>query len=177
MVAVVLFLGIVALIASRSCSSSKPAPLPPLPSVAPLPEPSPTEDIPPPPPPTSEVPAEAAAPPRATVAVPSGAGGGCEAKCSDKYSTSELAEALTVRAQQARRCYNTALARDSTLKGKVNLSVRVGPTGNVCSVAVTSNDMGTPAVANCAANIFRNVFPAPKGGCVEANIPLNFIPQ
>jgi hypothetical protein len=39
--------------------------------------------------------------------------------------------------------------------------------------------MGSPAVADCAASILRGTsnYPAPHGGCVEANIPLSFVPQ
>ncbi len=39
--------------------------------------------------------------------------------------------------------------------------------------------MGSPSVANCAANVFRTTggYPAPRGGCVDANVPLNFKPQ
>jgi hypothetical protein len=103
--------------------------------------------------------------------------GGCEAKCNGK-SPPELEQMLRVRGAQARRCYNQALANDSSLKGKVALEVRIGPSGNVCSVNVTSNDMGSPAVANCAANIFRSgTYAAPHGGCVVANVPLSFVPQ
>jgi hypothetical protein len=175
-IALVLLLGIGALVALRSFSSH-PAPLPPLPSVSVAQSAEPPanpklEDIPPPPPP--EEPAEAGPAPRIAVSP----NAGCEAKCSDRYSTPELAQALAIRGQQARRCYNQALAQDSTLKGHISIAVRVAPSGSVCSVGVNSNDMGTAAVANCAANIFRNnVYPAPKGGCVEANVPLNFVSQ
>jgi hypothetical protein len=103
--------------------------------------------------------------------------GGCEAKCNGKVPP-ELEQMLRVRGSQARRCYNQALANDSSLKGKVTLEVRIGPSGNVCSVNVASNDMGSPGVANCAANIFRNgTYAAPHGGCVVANVPLSFVPQ
>jgi hypothetical protein len=39
--------------------------------------------------------------------------------------------------------------------------------------------MGSPAVANCAANIFRGSgnYPSPRGGCVVATVPLSFVPQ
>jgi outer membrane biosynthesis protein TonB len=68
---------------------------------------------------------------------------------------------------------------DSSLKGHVTIAVKVGSGGNVCGVSVASNDMGSPGVANCAANIFRSVgsYPAPKGGCVEATVPMSFVPQ
>jgi hypothetical protein len=48
----------------------------------------------------------------------------------------------------------------------------------VCSAVVASNDMGSPVVASCAANIFRNAsYPAPHGGCVDANVPMSFVPM
>lgn len=154
-----------------------PVPLPPLPvaSAAQSAEPSnpKLDDIPPPPPPEEKPEAGATGPRIIYVQA-----GGCDGKCSDKYSTPELAAALQVRGGQARRCYNHALASDPSLKGHVSINVRVGPAGNVCSAGVTSNDMGTAAVANCAANIFRaGAYPSPKGGCVEANVPLQFVPQ
>jgi hypothetical protein len=38
--------------------------------------------------------------------------------------------------------------------------------------------MGSPGVANCAANVFRNgTYPAPAGGCVDANVPMSFVPM
>ncbi len=179
-VALLLLFGIGGLFAIRAFSGgSKPAPLPPLPSasVAQTAEPPPNpklEDIPPPPPPEEKPSASPATGPHVAY-VPTG---GCDGRCSEKFSTPELGQALAVRQSQARRCYNQALARDPSLKGRVSLAVRIGPSGNVCSVGVESNDMGTPAVAQCAANIFRNAsYPAPKGGCVDANVPLKFVPQ
>jgi hypothetical protein len=60
----------------------------------------------------------------------------------------------------------------------VTVSVRVGPSGNVCSASVAANDMGSGNVAACAANIFRNAsYPAPRGGCVDATVPMSFVPQ
>jgi hypothetical protein len=173
-VAVLLLLGIGAILAVRAFT--KPSATAPLPSmtVARSTE-APTnpklDDIPPPPPPPEPLP-EAGSGVR-TIYVPNA---GCEARCPGAAS-SELYQALQVRGSQARRCYDQALLRDSSLKGHVTIDVRVGPTGNVCSVAVASNDMGTQAVANCAANIFRSsTYPAPRGGCVDANVPLSFVP-
>ena len=61
----------------------------------------------------------------------------------------------------------------------MTITVRVGPSGNLCSANATANDMGTPGVANCATNIFRasQGYPAPRGGCVELGVPLSFVPQ
>jgi hypothetical protein len=99
------------------------------------------------------------------------------AKCGGA-STPDLESALAFRAKQARRCYDSALENDNTLKGKVSISVRVASNGQVCSAGVASNDMGTSSVAQCVANKFRQTgyFPAPKGGCVDATVPITFVP-
>lgn len=178
-VAVLLLLAAGGLFAWRSMTNRDQAPAPaPVVSAAALDRPPPNphlDDVPPPPPPEDKPEAGPAGGAARTVYV---AGGGCEAKCTGS-SPPELAAALQVRGAQARRCYNSALASDSTLKGHVTLAVKVGPGGNLCSVNVAGNDMGTPAVANCAANIFRAAgsYPAPRGGCVEATVPLSFVPQ
>ncbi|MGH7271383.1 MAG: AgmX/PglI C-terminal domain-containing protein [Polyangiaceae bacterium] len=103
---------------------------------------------------------------------------GCEGKCKG-VAPPELEQAIQVRAAKARRCYNQALSQDSSLKGHVIINVRIGPAGNICAASVASNDMGTPSVANCAANMFlaSGGYPAPRGGCVEARVPLSFVAQ
>jgi hypothetical protein len=175
-VAIVLLLGIIAVVAVRVFSK----PQEPVATVSPTGVPSLTpppvnprlDDIPPPPPP-EEI-AEAGPAPRA-VGV-SGPPPGCDGRCSQSFATPDLSAALSVRGNQARRCYNQALARDPSLKGHVSIAVRIGPSGNVCSANVASNDMSSPAVAQCAVNIFRQAtYPAPKGGCVEATVPLSFV--
>lgn len=160
---------------NRSGQTDAPAPVAAVPS-APTASAAPTnpklDDIPPPPPEEKPEPK-----PTGPKIVYVNANAGCEGKCSGKAS-SELQGALQVRGAQARRCYNQALAQDSSLKGHVQIAVRVGPSGNVCSANVTSNDMGTPSVGNCAANIFRTAaLPAPQGGCVDVAVPLSFVPQ
>jgi hypothetical protein len=176
-VAVVLLLAAGGIYGWRTMTNRNEAPAPPIPapsvaqSAAPPPADPKLEDIPPPPPEEPE-----AGPPKVKYVYVGAAG--CDGTCSDKYATPELSQALQVRGNQARRCYNQALSTDSTLKGHVSVKVRVGTNGSVCSANVTSNDMGSPSVANCAANIFRNSgYPAPRGGCVEANVPLSFVPQ
>jgi outer membrane biosynthesis protein TonB len=176
-VAVLLIFGIGAIVALRAFSSKASAPAP-LPAASvpltPTPPANPRlEDIPPPPPPEESAETKPTGPRIIYVQ-----NAGCDGKCAGKPSA-DLGPALQVRAAQARRCYNSALAQDSSLKGKVTIAVRIGPSGNVCSAAVASNDMGSPNVANCAANIFRasGGFPSPHGGCVEATVPMNFVPQ
>lgn len=100
----------------------------------------------------------------------------CDSKRCSGENWSELEQTLAFRAKQAHRCYDNALTQDPTLKGKVSIAVRVGANGSVCSVAVASNDMGTPTVANCVVSYFRSgTFPPPKGGCADLNVPINFV--
>jgi hypothetical protein len=103
---------------------------------------------------------------------------GCEAKTCSGRSTPDLDAALSMRARASKRCYNKALESDNTLTGKMTVSMRIGSNGAVCSANISNNDLGSAAVANCVANTFRSVgFPAPAGGCVEANVPMNFVQQ
>src|SRR5262249_52415595 len=140
------------LFAWRRASDRDNAPAPPPPvSVARTAEPTnpKIEDI-PPPPPVEEKPEAGPNGPR-VIYVQQAAP--CEAKCVGS-PTPELEQALRVRGQQARRCYNEALARDPSLKGRLVFDVRISTAGNVCAVNVQTNDMGSPKVANCAAHIF-----------------------
>jgi len=130
------------------------------------------DDVPPPPPPLPEAgPVEAGTKPQGGVVVGSS---GCDAKCTGAQPP-DLASALQGRAAQARRCYNSALAQDSSLKGRVTIAVKISPSGSVCSASVAQTDM--PAVGACVAGVFRGgTFPAPRGGCVDAIVPMNFVP-
>ena len=99
-------------------------------------------------------------------------GCGCAVKGT---STPELESAIQMRARQAHACYDQALAADSTLKGKVTVSLKIGAGGQVCSASgQPSADLTNPSVAPCIAAKFRgNSFPAPKGGCVDIALPVN----
>jgi hypothetical protein len=174
-VAVLLLLAAGGIYAWRTMTNRQPEAAPtPVPSVASAPSATNPllDDIPPPPPPDNTP--EAGGP--RIIYVPANAG--CDATCSQKFATPELGQALQVRAMRARRCYEQALNNDSSLKGHVSISVRIGTNGNVCSAGVTGNDMGNAQVAACAANMFRSgTYPAPRGGCVDANVPLSFVPM
>jgi hypothetical protein len=103
----------------------------------------------------------------------------CDAKKCAGATSSEVETALAFRAKQSHRCYDNALAQDPTLRGKVSIAVRIGANGQACSAGVASNDLASaPSVANCVVGYFRGqAFPPPKGGCVDVNIPINFVPR
>jgi len=103
----------------------------------------------------------------------------CLGKCQGRAS-SELGLALQQRAAEGRRCYREALRATPTLEGRTVVRVRVGGDGSVCSATVKTSDM--PADVNdCLLGLFqRQTYPAPSGGCVDAEVPLSFkryVPQ
>ena len=176
-VLVVLVGGMAALLAWRTCGSTEgPKTVALTFDAAPPPTLSHVEDDVPPPPVMPE-----AGPDTGPVKTPTGVGtvvNACGATKCNGTSTGDLESALAFRAKQAHRCYDSALANDSTLKGHVGISVRVAHNGQVCSAGVASNDMGSTSVAQCVANMFRQSghFPPPAGGCVDATVPISFVP-
>ncbi len=134
------------------------------------------EDEVPPPPPIPDAGPDTG--PKMMTGTPAGNGAYCTAPQCSGSVTPDLESALQFRARQARRCYEAALESDNTLKGKVAISVRVASNGQVCSAGVASNELGNAAVAQCVANKFRQAgfFPAPKGGCIDTNVPITFVP-
>jgi hypothetical protein len=139
---------------------------------APTPHENPDDNVPPPPP------IEEAGPPVVTKVTSTGSGDVCAARSCAGASTGDLESALAFRAKQAHRCYDMALAQDNTLQGHIKITVRVASNGQLCKADVASNDMGSAQVAQCVANMFRQSghFPPPKGGCVDATVPIVFIP-
>jgi len=166
---------IAAAIAWKKCQPEPPPPPPPVVDAGPPIKPTgrnPDDDVPPPPP------VEDAGPDAGKKIIYTQASNQCDAKKCVGTSSAELETMLAFRVKQAHRCYDQALAQDATLKGKISVQVRVGAQGGVCSAAVASNEMGSPAVANCVVNYFRGAnFPPPKGGCADINIPINFVPR
>lgn len=174
-VAVLLLAGI-GFFAWRSCGQTPTTttlPTPPIPSTS-VSSQLKIDDIPLPPPEDAGQPDTGAS----TVRVAGPGPNPCDVKTCKGTAGSELEGALQFRAKQAHRCYDNALASDNTLAGKVTLSIKVGGNGAVCGVNVVSNDLANAGVAQCVANAFRvsSGFPAPKGGCVEINLPINFKP-
>jgi hypothetical protein len=102
----------------------------------------------------------------------------CAVKTCSGKSSDELEMMLASRARAAHRCYDQALAQDSTLKGHVTIGVRVAQNGRLCSANIVENDMGAASVAACVQNVFARTgsLPVPKGGCLDAKIPINFVP-
>jgi len=133
---------------------------------------------PPPPPPEETAPEPEATEKKPTGKILSGKGqGACDSPCEGE-ATAALRAALRQRGGSARGCYDSALRQNAALRGKLTVGVRVSPSGSVCSASVVADSMGSPAVNACVLKRFRGAsFPAPTGGCVDAQVPLNFVPQ
>lgn len=161
----------------KTTHSEKDRPLPPLPPrpVESAAQVNPKlEDI--PPPPIVEEPVDAGKP--AAQKIVSSPSGGCEATCNGTDPNREVANALQARAALAKRCYNDALLRDSSITGKMSVNVKISSSGAVCSAATKEADPLIAPIAPCVVGKFRAPLPAgPKGGCIESNVPFSFVPN
>jgi hypothetical protein len=135
---------------------------------------TPTLDEPPPPPPPPPVEEDAGKPGEKPKAKVASGPNPCAKECAGT-ATAALQSALSGRAGQSRSCYEKALSSNATLEGTLTVSVKVGPTGQVCGAHVVSDGLHDPGVSNCVVNRFMtSTFPAPQGGCAEVNVPLRF---
>jgi hypothetical protein len=77
-----------------------------------------------------------------------------------------------------RSCYQTGLNVDPNMEGKVTISAKVGPNGEVESASVSSNSGLSSAVAACiAGHVKRAQFSAPGGSGSNLSIPVTFKKQ
>jgi len=142
---------------------------PPKPTAAP--KPVLTDSVPPPP---EEEPAEeqpdAGAPKKAV-----GRGGGpCSGPCAGSLASATSSD-LRGLSGVARGCYERALRNNQMLQGKMVVSVRVDPSGNVCSASISGDTLGAPDVSACVLSAFRGKRVAPPtGGCADSTMTLNF---
>lgn len=135
----------------------------------------------PPPPPPPPVASEDAGTPSSTKkpVASTGTGPNCGScgKCQGEAAPS-FSAVLRARANQAQRCYEKALAQQESLQGRLTVNLCVGVGGGVCGASISNDSLGSPMVAQCVMNIYRaTTFPSPKNGCVDAQVPLNFLPE
>ncbi len=75
-----------------------------------------------------------------------------------------------------RACYQSALAQNPNLQGRVVVRFVIGRNGTVSS-ASGSGDLPNPGVISCVAGAFQGLsFPPPDGGIVTVSYPLVFSP-
>jgi hypothetical protein len=154
-------------------------------AAAPAPAAMPFSDPPPPPPPVAEEAAphvNSSAPARLPTAKPQlvpppmKSDPSCDSPCNGR-ETAELLSALGAKAGQARSCYEKALSNNGALAGRLEVAVRVSPTGSACSASIGKDGLGDAAVTSCLLSRFRSgKYPQPTGGCVDVSVPMNFMP-
>jgi outer membrane biosynthesis protein TonB len=77
-----------------------------------------------------------------------------------------------------RACYNRGLAENPDIEGKIQLSIKVGPTGQVASVAATKTGNLPESVVDCVkARANSANFSAPQGGAAVVQVPVSFVKQ
>jgi len=77
-----------------------------------------------------------------------------------------------------RQCYQTGLNTDPSQQGKVVITAKVGPNGEVDSANVSSNSGLSPQVAGCIAGVIKRAqFSPPGGGGSTLNVPVTFVQQ
>ena len=77
-----------------------------------------------------------------------------------------------------RQCYNQGLQTDPSMAGKVVITAKVGPNGEVASADVSQNTGLSQQVASCISRVVRNAtFSPPGGGGSTLNIPVTFVQQ
>ena len=89
--------------------------------------------------------------------------------------TEDLSDGLSLKCKIARRCYETELASNPDLKGRVNVRVRIASDGSLHSPRVDSNETGDERLGACVATMFHGKVPPPKDGCLETVVPCNFV--
>jgi len=101
----------------------------------------------------------------------------CAATCKGD-APAALRSALAGAAGSVRGCYERALRQNQMLQGKLMVAVKIGAQGNACGASLASDTLGDGAVASCVLQKFRSgMFPAPIGGCVDVQVPINFTPK
>lgn len=77
-----------------------------------------------------------------------------------------------------KQCYQVGLNSDPNMSGKVVVSAKVGPNGEVSSADIASNSGLSPSVASCIAGVVKRAqFNAPGGGGSTLQIPVTFVQQ
>lgn len=77
-----------------------------------------------------------------------------------------------------RACYNRGLAENPDIEGKIALSIKVGPTGQVASVSATKTGNIPDSVVECVKSRANSAsFSPPQGGAAVVQVPVSFVKQ
>ena len=74
-----------------------------------------------------------------------------------------------------RSCYQRALKRNPSLKGKITVRMSINTMGRVTRVDIDADTIGDPTVTSCIKGYARRWrFPPPEGGSAEVAVPFVF---
>jgi hypothetical protein len=77
-----------------------------------------------------------------------------------------------------RACYNRGLSENPDIEGKIALSIKVGPTGQVLSVTANKTGNLPASVIDCVkARANSASFSPPQGGAAVVQVPVSFVKQ
>lgn len=98
--------------------------------------------------------------------------------CSGKISADTEASLAMLARQTRKKCYEPALTQDPSLKGHVDLRLKIGADGSICAANVESADPGMQQTGECTARLILAAgrVPAPLG-CVNVKFPVNYKPM
>ncbi len=76
-----------------------------------------------------------------------------------------------------RRCYESALARDPKMEGRLDVRFEITAEGKVMRARIAENTLPDCDAARCVRDNFRSLlFPKPQGGIVTVTYPIMFSP-
>jgi hypothetical protein len=85
---------------------------------------------------------------------------------------------MNKRLRSLKDCYDRALKRNPSLKGKIVLSFEIQESGRISSLNLEDDSVGSAEVKSCIAERARSWrFPQPSGGSVFVSFPLVFTPS
>jgi hypothetical protein len=99
-----------------------------------------------------------------------------EADVHGSLSKEVIRRTIQRRLNEVRFCYESGLARDPALSGRLAVSFLIAPSGVVQQAAITESTLSSSSVADCVAQAMRRLsFPAPEGGgYVRVTYPFSF---
>jgi hypothetical protein len=77
--------------------------------------------------------------------------------CEAGFSPADVVAQIDAHRAEITRCYETELANDPTLHGRLRVEMSVLPLGEVSGVHVTADDLATPAVGACVVEVIRRL--------------------
>jgi hypothetical protein len=94
--------------------------------------------------------------------------------CGGSLPPALMAELRAI-AGQTRACYDRALKTNPELEGRLAVALRVLEDGRACPAELADDSLnGDNEFERCLVDTFARAYPAPREGCVNTVVPLNF---